>query len=521
MKIKNRFVSPIIRFGWFAAVFMSVFATIALSQTGTWTPKASILFPRYFTESAVADGVLYTTGGWNGCTPYNNVDAYDPATDTWTPRAPMLTARGNHALAELNGLLYAVGGQTGCGVDISSTEAYDPTTNAWTMKAPLPAPRAAHDVAVANGKIYVMGGIAGGPPFSSILEYDPVTNTWTERAPMPTARFYAASAVVDNIIYMIGGTNNVVQLATVEAYDPQSNTWTTKAPLPEGRSNLSATVLNGKIYAVGGVGNCTGHTRVDIYDPVTGTWSMGTPLPVKRNDFGIATLNNSVFVVGDYELIQCGNVNERSVSTVFSFVTDTDSSAPTILIASPAEGATYLLGQSVFADYSCEDESGGSGIASCTGSVANGAAIDTASVGAKTFTVTAEDNAGNISVEEVTYNVIYNFGGFTQPVENLPTLNIANAGSAIPVKFSLSGYQGFGIFAAGYPASGKIACDAHEPGSEIEETATPGGSTLSYNPTYDQYSYVWKTDKSWKGSCRMLVVRLNDGTNHFAKFRFK
>jgi hypothetical protein len=36
----------------------------------------------------------------------------------------------------------------------------------------------------------------------------------------------------------------------------------------------------------------------------------------------------------------------------------------------------------------------------------------------------------------------YNFSGFFQPVDNLPTLNIAKAGSAIPVKFSLGGDQG-------------------------------------------------------------------------------
>lgn len=28
-------------------------------------------------------------------------------------------------------------------------------------------------------------------------------------------------------------------------------------------------------------------------------------------------------------------------------------------------------------------------------------------------------------------------------------------------------------------------------------------------------------DKAWKGTCRILVVRLSDGTDHVAKFRFK
>jgi hypothetical protein len=115
----------------------------------------------------------------------------------------------------------------------------------------------------------------------------------------------------------------------------------------------------------------------------------------------------------------------------------------------------------------------------------------------------------------------YNFAGFFQPVDNLPTLNIATAVSSIPVKFSLGGNQGLGIFAAGYPKSSPIACDASEPGAVIEETVNAGGSSLSYDATSDQYSYIWKTDNKWRGTCRMLVVKCNDGSQHFAKFRFR
>ena len=71
--------------------------------------------------------------------------------------------------------------------------------------------------------------------------------------------------------------------------------------------------------------------------------------------------------------------------------------APTITINTPADGATYLLRQAVTADYACQDEAGGSGLASCVGTVPNGSPIDTGSVGAKTFTVNAADNAGNLA----------------------------------------------------------------------------------------------------------------------------
>src|SRR4029079_16079821 len=39
----------------------------------------------------------------------------------------------------------------------------------------------------------------------------------------------------------------------------------------------------------------------------------------------------------------------------------------------------------------------------------------------------------------------YRFTGFFQPVDNAPIYNRAKVGSAVPVKFSLDGYQGMNI----------------------------------------------------------------------------
>ena len=44
-------------------------------------------------------------------------------------------------------------------------------------------------------------------------------------------------------------------------------------------------------------------------------------------------------------------------------------------------------------------------------------------------------------------------------------------------------------------------------------------SGLSYHSDGDQYSYVWKTDKSWAGSCRQLTLRLADGPQALFQFR--
>ncbi len=80
--------------------------------------------------------------------------------------------------------------------------------------------------------------------------------------------------------------------------------------------------------------------------------------------------------------------------------------------------------------------------------------------------------------------VIFNWNGFFRPVDNLPALNVAKAGSSIPLKFSLSGDQGLNIIAAGYPKSTMFACDTLAPQDPIEQTASPGSSGLSYNRSH-------------------------------------
>jgi hypothetical protein len=125
----------------------------------------------------------------------------------------------------------------------------------------------------------------------------------------------------------------------------------------------------------------------------------------------------------------------------------------------------------------------------------------------------------------------WNFGkgfkvsGLFQPVDNLPVLNSVKAGSAIPVNFSLGANQGLNIFTNGYPRSVQTACDSSAPIDAIEQTVNAGGSSLSYDPKTNQYTYVWKTDKTWSaapgGPCRQLVLAFVDGSFLRANFKFK
>ncbi len=142
-------------------------------------------------------------------------------------------------------------------------------------------------------------------------------------------------------------------------------------------------------------------------------------------------------------------------------------------------------------------------------------------VGTTTVTMTATDQSGNTSSCSFSVSVRYLFAGFFSPISNLPILNTVKAGSAIPIKFSLSGNKGLNIFAADSPASGVVGCNSNDPAVDLTEIDAPGASGLTYNAGSDQYHYNWKTQKAWEGTCRQLVVKLNDGTEHRANFKFK
>ncbi|MFL5952971.1 MAG: PxKF domain-containing protein [Gaiellaceae bacterium] len=114
---------------------------------------------------------------------------------------------------------------------------------------------------------------------------------------------------------------------------------------------------------------------------------------------------------------------------------------------------------------------------------------------------------------------MYAFSGFLTPVEPAPTPNRAKAGSGVPVKFSLGGNRGFAIFVKGYPASRAVDCDSGAP-TGLETIASAGNSNLTYDATNDQYTYVWKTQPAWAGTCRQLVVALKDGSMNIALFKF-
>ncbi|WP_396215740.1 ExeM/NucH family extracellular endonuclease [Gemmatimonas sp.] len=113
----------------------------------------------------------------------------------------------------------------------------------------------------------------------------------------------------------------------------------------------------------------------------------------------------------------------------------------------------------------------------------------------------------------------YTWGGFLTPTRTLPTLTTAAAGFTANVRFSLSGNMGLGILKPGNPLMRPVNCTTLAPlGSLASTTAV---APLAYVASTASYSYFWRTDRTWAGSCRELVLRFIDGSQQRAVYRFQ
>jgi lysophospholipase L1-like esterase len=128
----------------------------------------------------------------------------------------------------------------------------------------------------------------------------------------------------------------------------------------------------------------------------------------------VATCNGTV---DDGELIDTSTVGEKAftVTAVDGAGNETtevrsyeviDVTPPEIDLRNPAADAVFEHREDSPADYSCTDEPGGSGLATCEGTVPDGDPIQTDVLGDHDFTVDAADNAGNEASVTRTYTVI-------------------------------------------------------------------------------------------------------------------
>jgi hypothetical protein len=130
------------------------------------------------------------------------------------------------------------------------------------------------------------------------------------------------------------------------------------------------------------------------------TWTVTDPDSPIISQTGCET--RSVTADTDGVTFTCSATSAGGTTTE-SVTIKRDATPPLVTIVSPTDGGTYEQGSEVFADYSCSD--GTAGIESCSGPVASGVAIDTATEEPQSFAVTATDAAGTSSTVTHTYTV--------------------------------------------------------------------------------------------------------------------
>jgi uncharacterized repeat protein (TIGR01451 family) len=309
----------------------------------------------------------------------------------------------------------------------------------------------------------------------------------------------------------IAGTYTVTYTATDGTHSSTATRTVIVGTFPEDEVDQPGTANVPPTLVLNGDAQITVECGSGFTDPGATASVCGNPVTVTVT--GAANPN----APGVYTVTYSASANGFTTEAT-RIVTVQDTVAPVITL----NGANPLqVGfGTVFTDPGATASDGCAG--NLTSSIVVTGSVDTNTVGFYALTYSVSDPSGHSDTKVRTVEVLpYNFTGFFAPIDNLPALNEMKAGQAAPVKFSLGGNQGLNIFAAGSPSSVQINCSTSDPILPVEETETAGQSSLSYDSASAQYKYTWKTESSWKNTCRQLTVTLKDGTVHTAKFKFK
>jgi hypothetical protein len=129
-------------------------------------------------------------------------------------------------------------------------------------------------------------------------------------------------------------------------------------------------------------------------------------------------------------------------------------------------------------------------------------------------------NAATVSIDVSSAVSLLHFRGFFKPVKNPPMFNRVTAGQAVPIRFTVDGYRGTTVLKLGSPTSSPISCQAVRSENIVDETESANHLGLRQDGAKSKFKYIWKTDRSWTGTCRKLVLTLVDGSSYEALFRF-
>jgi N-acetylneuraminic acid mutarotase len=146
----------------------------------SWTPQPDLPAARdHIVAGTIGDAIILAGGRSGGIFGHTDaVFAFDPDTETYAPKAPLPTSRAGAAATVLYDRLFVFGGE-GDQQDVNGVfdevEAYDPATDTWETHPPLPTKRHGMGAAAVGDSIYIPGGadIAAFEPLDTVERYTP------------------------------------------------------------------------------------------------------------------------------------------------------------------------------------------------------------------------------------------------------------------------------------------------------------------------------------------------------------
>ncbi len=238
-------------------------ASPARREDHTWTVDAG-------------SGTAWLFGGRDGGTLFDDLWAYDLASDRWTraePSGDAPAARFGHTGTWVDGVgLVVWSGQSG-GDFFDDIHAYDPATNRWTRLADegaVPDGRYGSCAALGpDGRLWISHGFTFSGRFADTRAYDFAARAWAEVTPReagPVKRCLhdCVWSPDGRLVLYAGQTNGVAALGDLWTLDPAGGWTEAAAPEPPARQ-LYALAATGSIGWVFGGRGADGKVLDDLW----------------------------------------------------------------------------------------------------------------------------------------------------------------------------------------------------------------------------------------------------------------
>ena len=277
---------------------------------------------------ATIGNVVYIAGGYDGENRLADIWEYDLSSKFWVEKAKSSAVKPP---ARSKGIGFAADGKFyfGLGYDRNTKYndlwAYDPATDKWEKKADFPGTARYGAIAFTIGNIGYVGTGYDDNHLKDFWAYNPSTNTWEQKASLSgSKRRDAVAFVIGNKGYVVTGRGNE-NVNDFCCYDPSNDTWTSLRKISDATDDsfdddyISIVRNCGVGFAVGGKGYVatggsggSGNT-VWEYDPITDLWVEKTAFEGSGRGDAVA------FVLNNVPYLALGNSGSRYFDDVWYF----------------------------------------------------------------------------------------------------------------------------------------------------------------------------------------------------------